>query len=174
MFKKICIILHNFFKSAKKKELVEVLILPMICTILLYIFLNDRIYKFSDFSKDFNSTVISITSLLSAFGLAAVSILITSSSENVIKADKQMTNRFDRNNKKVSYYRLQIYRSFFSLIIQVVLLGISIIFKFLCEIDFAIYIVFYFEVYMLIVAILSQILTIVSMYYLFITIKRDN
>ncbi|MBY6987261.1 hypothetical protein HYH98_11735 [Clostridium botulinum] len=134
--------------------------------------MNNKINDFSAFSKDFNNTVISITSLLAAFGLASVSILITSSSENINKADKEITNRLDKNNRKISYYRLQIYRSFFSLIIQVILLCIAIIFKFLCEFNSHIYLLFYGEVYMLIVAILSQLLTIVSMYYLFITIKK--
>ena len=173
MFKKIYIILHNFIKSANKKELIEVILAPIICTALVYIFLDNKITEFMEFSKDFNNTVISITALLAAFGLAAATILITSSNENINKADKEITKRLDRNNKAVSYYRLQIYRSFFSLIIQVVLLGVAILFKFLYQINYGIKILFYFEVAMLIIAILSQLLTIVSMYYLFIKIKRN-
>ncbi len=74
MLKKVYIIVHNFFKSLKKNEFIEIFILPLICTILLYIFLNNKINDFSAFSKDFNNTVISITSLLAAFGLASVSM----------------------------------------------------------------------------------------------------
>ncbi|WP_252244525.1 MULTISPECIES: hypothetical protein [unclassified Clostridium] len=36
--------------------------------------MNNKINDFSAFSKDFNNTVISITSLLAAFGLASVSM----------------------------------------------------------------------------------------------------
>ena len=176
MLRKIFIILHNFIKSLNKNEFLEIFLVPLLITVILYLFFNNEFNnKFNDFLKfasNFNDTVISISSLLSAFGLAAVSILITSSNENVNKADTINTNRKDRNNKPVSYYKLQIYRSFFSLIVQIILLGISIVFKFLYEICLGVQILFYFEVFILIVAIISQLLTIVSMYYLFVKIKK--
>lgn len=172
MLRKIFIILHNFVKSLNKNEFLEIFLAPLLVTVILYVFFNNKFNDFFKFASNFNDTVISISSLLSAFGLAAVSILITSSNENVNKADTINTQRKDRNNKPVSYYRLQIYRSFFSLIIQMILLGIAVIFKFLCEISLGVRILFYFEVFILLIAIFSQLLTIISMYYLFVKIKK--
>lgn len=172
MLRKIFIILHNFIKSLNKNEFIEIFLMPLLITVILYVFFNNKFNDFFQFASNFNDTVISISSLLSAFGLAAVSILITSSNENVNKADETNTNRKDRNNKPVSYYRLQIYRSFFSLIVQMILLGIAIVFKFLCGIGLGVLVLFYFEVFILLVAIISQLLTIISMYYLFVKIKK--
>ncbi|AGF57011.1 putative PurR-regulated permease PerM [Clostridium saccharoperbutylacetonicum] len=79
MFKKIYIILFNFFKTSKRNELFEMIILPIIISIILYIFSKNLIIKIDDFVCDFNNTVISITALLVAFGVASLSILVTSS-----------------------------------------------------------------------------------------------
>lgn len=174
MLKKVGIIVLNFLKSSKKTEIFQMIIFPLLLTILLFLFFNDKIINFNKFSDNFNDTVISIASLLSAFGLTAISLFITSSSENIKAADKTITDRIDRRGKKVSLYKLQLFRAFFSLLVQAFLLLISVIFKFFCEGEFYIKPFFYFEIWVFFVAIISQIQVIISMYFMFIKARYSE
>ncbi len=174
MFKKIGIIVLNFFKSSRKVEILQMIIVPLFLTVLLFLFFNNRIINFNQFSDNFNDTIVSIASLLSAFGLTAISLFITSSSENIKAADKTMTDRVDRRGKKVSLYKLQLFRAFFSLLVQAFLLLISVVFKFFCEGEFYTKPFFYFEVWIFFIAIISQIQVIISMYFMFIKARYSE
>lgn len=172
MFKKIYIIVSNFFRSTKLNEKLEIFILPIVITAILYIFFNSKISDFKNFSADFNNNVIGIASLLAAFGIASISILITSSSPNIETAATHYTNRLDRNQKQVSYYKLQIYRSFFSLILQMLVLILAIVYKFICQSASTFLIgFFYIELCTLLIAIMCQVLSTIGMYFLFVTRK---
>ncbi|WP_343768639.1 hypothetical protein [Clostridium malenominatum] len=170
MFIKIGIILNNFFKSSKKKELFELILAPALITSVLYLFCNNKINDFDKFIISFNDTAITITALLSAFGLTALSILVTSSSENIETAKMKLTQRRDGNRKLISYYKLLAIRSFFSLFLQFGVLILAIINKFLIEICRS-EIIFYIEVFLLMSSIFTQIFVVNSMYYLLATPK---
>lgn len=174
MFKKIGIIVLNFFKSSRKVEILQMIIFPLFFTVLLFLFFNNKIINFNQFSDNFNDTIVSIASLLSAFGLTAISLFITSSSENIKAADKTMTDRVDRRGKRVSLYKLQLFRAFFSLLVQAFLLLISVVFKFFCEGEFYTKPFFYFEVWIFFIAIISQIQVIISMYFMFIKARYSE
>lgn len=174
MIKKTYIILSNFFHSLKIKEFLEIMVLPFIFTIIIYVFCNASINDFSKFVDDFTNMVISITAILGAFSLATLSIIITSSNNNIDYAKKEFTQRKDRLKKSITYYKLQILRNFFSLFILFGLLLYSIAFKFVQNVVSNINILFYAEVYMLMIAVISQIFVIQSMYFLFVEPKRNK
>lgn len=172
MLKKISIILANFIKTSKIREVIFVFGIPFIITLALYLFCNGRLNDFNEFIKSINDTIITITALLSAFGLASLSILVTSSNQNIEDAKKNVTERKDIGKKYISYYKLQVIRNFFSLFIQFGLLIIAIIFKFVSEISISVKVYFYLEVFLLFVSIFSQIFVVTSIYYLFVTPKK--
>jgi hypothetical protein len=173
MFKKIGIILSNFFKSVKKKEIFDLLVIPGFITIAMYLFFNHNIGDLYKFALNFNDTVVNITSLLAAFGLASLSILVTSSSENINLAKETLTDRRDRNKKLITYYKLLVLRNFYSLFLQLILLVISIINKFIIG-TINNKIILYIEVYLLICSIFSQIFVVNSMYFLLVDSKKNN
>lgn len=172
MLKKTYIILSNFFHSLKIKEFLEIMVLPLIFTVIIYVLCNTSINDFSKFVDDFTNVVISITSILGAFSLATLSIIITSSNINIDYAKKELTERKDRLKKNITYYKLQVLRNFFSLFLLFGLLLYSIAFKFLQNVVSNIDILFYIELYMLMVAVISQIFVIQSMYFLFVEPKK--
>ncbi|WP_338631539.1 hypothetical protein [Clostridium baratii] len=172
MLKKMFIILANFFKSLKLKEFIGLIMIPIVITLLLYFFGSSSIRNFNEFVDKFNSTVISIASILGAFSLASISIIITSSNENIVEAKKTFTRRKDRNNKLITYYKLQIMRNFFSLFVLFGLLIYAIAFTFIQNMLLDLSFAFYFETFLLFVAVFSQIFVIESMYFLFVEIKK--
>lgn len=174
MIKKTYIILSNFFYSLKIKEFLELVILPFIFTAIIYVVCNTSINDFSKFVDDFTNMVISITAILGAFSLATLSIIITSSNNNIEFAKKELTQRKDRLKKNITYYKLQVLRNFFSLFLLFGLLLYSIVFKFVQNVISNINILFYVEVYMLMVAVISQVFVIQSMYFLFVEPKTNK
>ena len=174
MIKKTYIILSNFFYSLKIKEFLELVILPFIFTAIIYVVCNTSINDFSKFVDDFTNMVISITAILGAFSLATLSIIITSSNNNIEFAKKELTQRKDRLKKNITYYKLQVLRNFFILFILFGLLLYSIVFKFVQNVISNINILFYVEVYMLMVAVISQVFVIQSMYFLFVEPKTNK
>lgn len=171
MLKKIGIVIANFIKTLKLNEVVFIFIVPTTITIISYLFCNLKVEIFNEFAADFNDTIINVTSLLASFGLAALSILISSSSVNIEKAKRDVTKRKDINNKLISYYKLQVIRNFFTLFIQLILLILALMFKFIIEGELGIKIYFYIEIFLLNISIFSQIFVVVSIYYLFVTDK---
>ena len=174
MIKKTYIILSNFFYSLKIKEFLELVILPFIFTAIIYVVCNTSINDFNKFVDDFTNMVISITAILGAFSLATLSIIITSSNNNIEFAKKELTQRKDRLKKNITYYKLQVLRNFFSLFLLFGLLLYSIVFKFVQNVISNINILFYVEVYMLMVAVISQVFVIQSMYFLFVEPKTNK
>lgn len=171
MIKKMYIILSNFFHSLKLKEFIEIIVVPFILTIAIYFLCNASINETKNFIDDFNNTVINITSILGAFSVATLSIIITSSNTNIEDAKKNITKRKDRTKKAISYYKLQVLRNSFNLFVLFALLLYAIIFKFPQNIIGNNDIFFYIEVYLLIVAIVSQFSLVQSMYFLFVDPK---
>lgn len=171
MQKKIRIIIMNFFKILKLNEIIELFIIPTILTILIYSFGVIYIKDLGKFLEDFNGVVINVTAILAGFGMSSLGLLISSSSENIEVAKKTMTRREDKNNKLVSYYKLQILRNFYSLLMLFGLLAYSLILIFLIKISNITNILLFIEILLLIVAIFSQVFVIQSLYFLFVEDK---
>lgn len=173
IIKKICMILLNFIRVCKLKELIEVFVVPLLISFILFFVFNKDLIKSTTFLGDINETVITVTSLLSAFGLAALSILVTSSGNNIEEAKKTFTNRKSLGNKKVSYYKLLVIRGFFSLFMQLITLTLALFFKFIIETNAHVSLI-YIQIYFLLVALESQYFMVMSMYYLLIEPKPNN
>ncbi|WP_238917276.1 hypothetical protein [Clostridium sp. YIM B02555] len=166
MLVKLVKILANFIKTARKIELTELFGIPLVISILCIIFIFNNFQNAQNFQSNFNDSVISISSLLAAFGVASITILLTSSSENIKRAINTDTNRYDINKKQISYYKLLVIRSFFNLFIQMILLLISIIYKvILVKININIYL-FAIQLYLVILTVYTQIFVVCSIYHL--------
>lgn len=165
MFKKISIIIQNFFKTTNYKEVIELFVVPIIITIIFFV-INGKINNLENYISNFSNSLITITSLLVAFGVASLSILATSGSETITTAKKYMTRRKDRNNNYISYYKLLVIRNLFSLIYLSILLLAAISVQFLAN-KLSYNIVAYLEFYFLIVGIFIEIFVITSLYFLF-------
>ncbi|WP_297520446.1 hypothetical protein [uncultured Clostridium sp.] len=164
MFKKILIIFQNFLKSANKKELCEIFIIPLILSLGCF-FITKKVDVIDNLSE-FNDAIITISSLLVAFGVASLTILATSASDNISLAKKEQTDRKDRMNYYISYYKLLMIRSVFSLVYLIMILFIAISIKFLGD-TISCAIIGYIEFYLIATAIMLQILTVTSLYFLF-------
>lgn len=163
MFKKISIIIRNFFSTATLLELAEVFLFPLLITIIFTIFRN-TLNSPSKFLADFNNTAITIVSLLAAFGVASVTLLITANNVNIEISKDSYTKRLDINKKNISYYKLIVIRSFFTLILLLFLIIFFILTKFFTKFNL---LLIYIDLYLILVAISSQLLSISSLYFLF-------
>nr|WP_317331091.1 hypothetical protein [uncultured Romboutsia sp.] len=171
MTKKIGTIIMNFLRILKLNELIYLFITPTILTIIIYFFSTIYIRDLGKFLGSFNSVVINVTAILAGFGMSSLGLLISSSSENIEVAKKTMTRRKDRNNKLVSYYKLQILRSFYSLLMLFGLLSYSLILIFLIKLSQITNILLFIEILLLIISIFSQVFVIQSLYFLFVEDK---
>lgn len=172
MLKKIGIIIKNFIITLRLTEVIFLFVIPIAITFLIYLFSNEAIFKTNNFIKDFINTTITITALLSSFGLASLSILASSSSRNIEVAKSTYTMRRKINGKGVTYYKLQVIRNFFGLLVQFIVLILSIIFNFVNITTSKIQLYFYIITFLLLVSIFSQIFIVTSIYYLFVTPKE--
>lgn len=169
-------ILANSLITLKLKEVMCLFILPFLLIIFIFTSTNEYIICNNLFINNFIDKVINITTLLSSFGLASLSILVSSSSKNIeVAQNTECENRKNINGYKTTYYQLQFYRSISGLLIQfiVLILAITFNFLFLKYINTFMYIFFYVILYLLIVSLMFQILSIVSIYYLFVNKSKQ-
>lgn len=173
MYNKFIRILRNFYKTAKLKEIVELHGTAFVLTIFLIVFFIKRIENISMFASAFNDSAITITSLLGAFGIATITILLTSSSDNIRVAKEKLTKRKDINKKEISYFKLLVIRSFYNLFLQLVMLFIAVIYQVLLNfLDNRI--LAYIEVFMLLNMLLTQIFVVISLYHLLSRDENEN
>lgn len=159
--------LMDFWVSSTVKERIELYAIPIVLTIVftLILFFNKQI----DICKkieDFTNTLITISSLLAAFGLATATIIMTSSGKNIEDSKQQNTDRKKSNGTKISYFHLLLIRNFYNILIQVGLLMFAIIIKILIYFGIVINVMIIFEVLILLHSIFVLVLVIMSMYHL--------
>lgn len=177
MIRKVGKIMWNSIKTLRINEIMCLFVTPLFVIVPIFLGINSYIINNKEFVNDFIDKVITITTLLSAFGLAALSILVSSSSKNIEDSKNlKCSNRRRVNGKEISYYQLQFYRSISGLIIQFIVLILSIIFNFIFLIcnNTCMLLLFYSIFYLLIVSLLFQILSIISIYYLFVNTDRND
>ncbi|GIW48762.1 MAG: hypothetical protein KatS3mg079_238 [Caloramator sp.] len=169
MFKKILMIIRDFLKCSKTKEILDVYIIPLIFVLILLFFykkFNSNIKSIGYFTKTFVDNVITVASLLAAFGVASITIILTSSSKNIeIAKEKIIPDRKDGDNISITYYKLLLVRSYYNIIIQFLLLFISIIVKFIIC-DKIIIFILSIELWLLLHSIFVQVFTIINLYFL--------
>jgi len=138
---KILEIVGNFYKSANKWEIAEVLIIPLIFLLVGWYtltFMNPQqpqdIIRVQEFINEFVNTLLTIASLLTAFEVASITILMTSPSKNIELAKKEPTNRKTIRGFGISYYQLILIRNFYTAIILMLLIFIGVMYKLLIRI----------------------------------------
>jgi hypothetical protein len=169
MFKKIFMIIKDFIKSSKRGELIEVYLVPLIfvfALLVLYNKLNVNINERYMFIKTFIDNVLTIASLLAAFGVASITIILTSCSRNIEVAKKKIIkNRKDAQNIPITYYKLVLIRNYYNIVIQFSILFISIIAKFIICNQIAVLILL-IELWLLLHSIFLQVLVTTTVYFL--------
>ncbi|MBU3146833.1 hypothetical protein [Clostridium sp. CF012] len=170
MYNKFIRIWRDFYKTAKLKEIGELHGTAFVLTFILIAFCMSKIEDILTFASKFNDSALTITSLLGAFGIATITILLTSSSDNIRVAKGKLTKRKDINNKEISYFKLLVIRSFYNLLLQLGMLFIAVIYQVLLKfLDNKI--LLYIEVFMLLNMLLTQIFVVISLYHL---LSRDE
>lgn len=166
MLKKFLSIIGNFYKTLKTKERFEALGFPVLLTLITFLFIKDIPgINLSPIVIDFNNSILTIVTLLSAFGVAAVTMLFTSSSNNVEKAKEFATDRKNIDNIPISYYQLLLIRNYYSLLMQFLLMIFSLLLKFI-PCNFSNKIIILSASFLIYHIITIQLSSIISLYYL--------
>ena len=166
MFKKVFYIIKDFYKSTTKIELFETIVLPFIITVILFVFVNDVLTI--DDVVDFNSTILSIVSLLVAFGISSTTLLFSTSNNNIDSAKETITDRIRSNGFKINYFQLVQIRAYYVVVVELMLIAISMLSSvILLKLD--LFIIFYINVFLLIHILFTLFLSMISMYHLSIS-----
>lgn len=164
---KIKNIIMDFWKSTKKGEKMKIFLIPALATVfLLLIFKKINSTDITKFAVQFTDDVLTIAALLSAFGIASVSIIMTSENRNLDIAKKTyFKDRENADNIPINYYQFILIKNYYNIVVQIILLLFGIFSKFIvCKKTALIIIII--ELFLLFHAILIQILVLCTMYYL--------
>lgn len=168
MFKKIYSNIKLFYKSIKINEFIELIIIPLILSIIV-IFLTKDIININ-FIKDFNEDILSIASLLVAFGVSSMTTLFSTSNKNIDLAKNMKTERKGSlNGENISYFQLIQIRCYYSIICELLLIFFTLMSKTIFN-TFILSILFYFNIYLLIHTLFIVCVCMMHMYY--VSIKQ--
>lgn len=163
MIKKSFYIICDFYKSIKLSELIESLLLPLCISLLVFIFLGKNFD--GEFLSSFNDSILTITSFLIAFSICAVTLLFSTSSNNIDLAKKTITNRININKEKITYFQLIQIRSYYNVIIEFILIMLSISYKILSK-GFNVTALFYINLFLIIHILSILCFVVIHMYHL--------
>lgn len=163
MIKKIYLILKDFYSSIKLGEFIELMVLPLIITTVLFFVINGYLDK--KYIDEFNNTILTISSLLVAFGVSSTTLLFSTSNNNIEQARKFITERKDHNGFKISYFQLIQIRAYYSVICELSLIVITLICN-LLSLRYNLYFMFYFNIFLLIHILFVLLISLISLYHL--------
>ncbi len=165
---KILEIICNFWESANTREKIEVLGFPLIFSLGVYALKFTTFTDCQKFIDGFINTLLTIASLLIAFEVASITILMTSPSKNIEFAKKTPTKRKTVKGYGLSYYQLILIRNFYTSIVLMFLILAGLLFKLTINIMSQKYqkIVLGFEIFLLVHAMVVLGLVLSHMYYL--------
>ncbi|MDQ4680375.1 hypothetical protein, partial [Stenotrophomonas maltophilia group sp. RNC7] len=95
MLKKTKNILLSFWKSSKGCEILEIYGIPTLIVFITIGLVNKT--SINNFTQNFLESNLTIAALLAAFGVASVTIIMTSSSKNIEVAKTMLTARLNIN-----------------------------------------------------------------------------
>jgi len=174
MFKKLYLLIRNFY-AATRSESLATIVPSLILTFLAFLVIRSiSCYSLANFTNEIVDTCITISSLLTAFSLASVTILATSSSVNIEAAKNTKTKKKNASGWPLNYYQLVLVKSFYSVFTNILLLSIAIISKYLStifNINMAIVLVCNL---VLIHSILVLIMMVLSLYHLLFPDKKPD
>lgn len=160
-------IIRNFFKTLSFKETLEITI-PSLVVGIVFFFSKNSISQdnISDFISEINDSTLTVMSLLVAFGLGVVTLIYSSSSKSIENAKKlYIDGKTNINNIPINYYQLLLIRIYYSLLLQIIMVLLSLLIKIFFYSTTSLWLV-WFEIIILIHAILVEIKVIISMYHL--------
>ena len=165
---KIPEIISNFWESANTLEKIEVLGPPLLITLGIYALEFATPADYQKFIAGFTNTLLTISSLLIAFEVASITILMTSPSKNIEFAKKTPTKRKTVKGYGISYYQLILIRNFYTTIVLMFLIFVGLLFNLIINIMPQEYqkIILGFEIFLLTHAMVVLGLVLSHMYYL--------
>lgn len=167
MLSKFIKIIRNFYKTLSLKETLEIVI-PSLVVGICFFFYKDTICTndITDFISQINDATLTVMSLLVAFGLGVVTLIYSSSSQSIDNAKKlYIKGKTNIYNIPINYYQLILIRIYYSLLIQIIMVLISLLFKIFLYYTNSLWIIL-FEIILLIHSIIVEIKVIISMYHL--------
>lgn len=141
MLKKAALLTTEYFKSLTACERFEIVFLPVILSSILLacFFVFVPVGEQAKFANSFIESLQSIAAIMSAFGIAGVTIILTSSSKNIDRAKKSYVNDKNIRLKGISYFELVLIRCSYNTLFQIVLLGLVVLSSFLSAMLSSIY-----------------------------------
>ncbi len=163
MFKKLVLIFKDFYKSINLSEFIELVFIPLFMVVVLFLLINDSLKM--DFIKEFNGDILTISSLLVAFGLSSITLLFSTSNNNIEKAKEFITSRVNNSGFNINYFQLIQIRAYYAVLCELVLIILTLISKLLL-IKYNLYFMFYVNIFLLIHILFVLSLSIINMYHL--------
>ena len=156
-------IIYDFYKSIKKGEFVEVVIIPFIICFLVYIRFDRDLN--TEVLTDFNTSILTLSSLLVAFGICCVTLLFSTSNNSINDAKTTSTKRKISSGYNISYFQLIQLRVYYTVILVIVLIMLSII-NTVFLIGITLNQIFYISLFLIIHTLATLLMSIISMYHL--------
>lgn len=163
MFKKSYYIILDFYKSIRLGEFIESIIIPLVFTLLAFATQDGNLNN--ELKTSFNDSVLTITSFLIAFSICAITLLFSTSSQNIEDAKKQITERKNHRNKKVSYFQLIQIRSYYNVCIEFLLIVLTIFYKLFSE-GLNLNALFYVNIFLIVHILFVLCFVVIHMYHL--------
>lgn len=168
--KKFLLVIKNTYDVASCKEKIELLIFPLIISISMFFILPKMEHlskegNLNQLTENFLSFLATTSGIMTAFGLATVTILTTTSSNSIKEAKKRITER-KMNGIEINYFELLLIRNFYNILVQITVLFISILFIFLSNLNIENKWILSIGLFFILHSLGSLILTVISIYHL--------
>lgn len=139
--------LRDYWKILSLLEKIILILLPVVLSLILFSILNTEIIckpNNSTFSESFVTSMLTVSSVLTAFGVAAVTILATSPSKSIETAKKELavskkdgetTEMKDSYNFTISFFQYVLIRGFYSVFTLILLLVVTFLGLYLIQLS---------------------------------------
>lgn len=127
--------IRDFYKMRKNKEISILLVIPVVLMIgvfiLSFVLKNRNAESIYGFCDDFLNQLLTILTLFISFSMAYLSIIISSSSENVTELKTKDSKTYSIDGKQCTLYQVLSVDLTYTLVIQVFFLALVLFQKFL-------------------------------------------
>lgn len=160
-------LVKDYFVTLKKKELFFEWFIPLIIGLIFYFFSNINNNELHNFIP----TIVNVLAILVGFSIATITILSTTSSQNVNNLKKIISDR-KIGNKQINLYQLIMITFSFILFIEIILLIFNLL---ICLFSISLYykILFGINIFFMLHILLLNIRNITNIYFIFYREKED-
>ncbi|MDO0172706.1 hypothetical protein KLN23_10185 [Clostridioides difficile] len=162
MYKKVLNILLNYYKAINSKEVVELVLTPVLIYIISYMFFNSSINK--EVVISLNKDVLTLSGLLVAFGVCIITLLFTTYNKSISEAKDIKTER-KVNGFNISYFQFIQLKAYYTVIMEILVVVICFINTIMLTRYYS-NIIFYVLIFFTVHIILSLTTLIISMFHL--------